>query len=116
MDAPKPTPLTSSQPQQSIQMDAVNPAAPVNSQQQQHKTHRLRGGGAARDCFLGMVECFLCFECCKVRLIIACPHPCCHPAAPPCLSPFRFNFHFFFVIFIFCPSTRRDQPLTKIPI
>ncbi|KAI0249035.1 hypothetical protein BJV78DRAFT_1378358 [Lactifluus subvellereus] len=68
----------------------MDPTAPVNSQQQQHKTHRLRGGGAARNCFLGMVECFICYECCKVRLIIACPHPCCHHPAPPSFNLFLF--------------------------
>ncbi|KAH9054649.1 hypothetical protein EDB87DRAFT_97488 [Lactarius vividus] len=58
-----------SQPQQAVQMNALNPAAPVNSQQQhEHKARRLRGGGAGRDCFIGLVECFICFECCKVRL------------------------------------------------
>ncbi|KAH9979895.1 hypothetical protein BGW80DRAFT_466030 [Lactifluus volemus] len=61
MDASKPT---SSQPQESIQMNA-SAAAPVNSKQH---AHRLRGGGAGRDCFLGLVEIFICFECCKVRL------------------------------------------------
>ncbi|KAI0295674.1 hypothetical protein B0F90DRAFT_1670027 [Multifurca ochricompacta] len=70
MEAHKPAQLTASQPQQSIQMNAMNPAAPVNSQQQQHVEHqhkarRLRGGGAARDCFIGLIECFICFECCK---------------------------------------------------
>ncbi|KAI9443550.1 hypothetical protein H4582DRAFT_1925613, partial [Lactarius indigo] len=49
-----------SQPQQAIQMDALNPAAPVNNKQQhhehQHKARRLRGGGAGRDCFIGLIE------------------------------------------------------------
>ncbi|KAI0269990.1 hypothetical protein BC834DRAFT_581893 [Gloeopeniophorella convolvens] len=70
MEAPKPAQLTAAQPQQSIQMNAMNPTAPVNTQQQhvehQHKAHRVRGGGAGRDCFLGLIECFICFECCKV--------------------------------------------------
>ncbi|KAN0135346.1 hypothetical protein V8E53_006911 [Lactarius tabidus] len=66
-----------SQPQQAVQMDAMNPATPVNSQQQ-HKAHRLRGGGAGRDCFIGLIECFICFECCKdccecCADIICCP-------------------------------------------
>ncbi|KZV93462.1 hypothetical protein EXIGLDRAFT_835648 [Exidia glandulosa HHB12029] len=29
---------------------------------------RIRGGGGGKDCFMGIVECFLCFECCKVKL------------------------------------------------
>ncbi|EIM85936.1 uncharacterized protein STEHIDRAFT_168968 [Stereum hirsutum FP-91666 SS1] len=73
MDAvSKPAPVAA-QPQAAIQMNAMNPAAPANSQQaehehhHQHKASRLRGGGAGRDCFLGLIECFLCFECCKVR-------------------------------------------------
>ncbi|KAI0000278.1 hypothetical protein BJV77DRAFT_973092 [Russula vinacea] len=60
---------TASQPSKSIQMDAMNPATAVSKQHEhQHKARRLRGGGAARDCFIGMIECFICFECCKVRL------------------------------------------------
>ncbi|KAI0040050.1 hypothetical protein FA95DRAFT_1612108 [Auriscalpium vulgare] len=81
MDAPKPALLTAAQPQAAMQMNPITPA-PVNSQQQahghEHKASRLRGGGAGRDCFLGLVECFLCFECCKgccecFADIICCP-------------------------------------------
>ncbi|KAF8262574.1 hypothetical protein EI94DRAFT_1743281 [Lactarius quietus] len=32
-----------------MRIDAMNPAAPTNSQ---HKAHRLRGGGAGRVCIL----------------------------------------------------------------
>ena len=32
---------------------------------QHHKASRLRGGGAAKDCFLGALGCFICFEGCK---------------------------------------------------
>ncbi|KAK7681515.1 hypothetical protein QCA50_015247 [Cerrena zonata] len=32
---------------------------------------RLRGGGAGKDCLLGALECFLCFECCKQTLFAA---------------------------------------------
>ncbi|KIY51563.1 hypothetical protein FISHEDRAFT_11153, partial [Fistulina hepatica ATCC 64428] len=43
-----------------------------------HKVSRLRGGGAAKDCFIGAVSCFLCFECCEgccdcVGDILCCP-------------------------------------------
>ncbi|KAG1818738.1 uncharacterized protein BJ212DRAFT_1347313 [Suillus subaureus] len=57
---------TTNQPQAAIQMSVVSPA-PVNNSQnhQEHHAKRLRGGGAAKDCFLGALECFLCFECCK---------------------------------------------------
>ncbi|RPD77720.1 hypothetical protein L226DRAFT_532494, partial [Lentinus tigrinus ALCF2SS1-7] len=71
MDAPKPAMTTSSQPQ-AVQMSVMNPPARESNQTQQECRHkrgfaeRLRGGGAAKDCFLGMIECFLCFECCKV--------------------------------------------------
>ncbi|TDL16230.1 hypothetical protein BD410DRAFT_844580 [Rickenella mellea] len=55
---------TDAQPQ-AVQMVAT--AAPANkSQQEVHEEHqqkamRLRGGGAGKDCFLGLVGCFLCF-------------------------------------------------------
>ncbi|KZT53946.1 hypothetical protein CALCODRAFT_485954 [Calocera cornea HHB12733] len=41
--------------------------APVEQKQEQKQSWvmRLRGGGAGRDCCMGLVECFLCFECCK---------------------------------------------------
>ncbi|KAH8995585.1 hypothetical protein EDB86DRAFT_3077648 [Lactarius hatsudake] len=39
-----------SQPQQAVQMNVLNPAAPVNGHQQHehNKARRLRGGGAGR--------------------------------------------------------------------
>ncbi|KAI0064114.1 hypothetical protein BV25DRAFT_1823656 [Artomyces pyxidatus] len=84
MDAAKPAQVHAAQPQGAVQMDVMNPAAPVNSQQQIHEqhAHRMRGGGAARDCFLGIVECFMCFECCKGLCecfadIICCPCEAC---------------------------------------
>ncbi|KAH9964759.1 hypothetical protein BJV74DRAFT_870274 [Russula compacta] len=84
----KPNQPTTAQPQKAIQMDALNPAAPVNSQQSehQHKARRIRGGGAGRDCFIGLIECFICFECCKdccecFADIICKPLPCHFTAA-----------------------------------
>ncbi|KAA1469700.1 hypothetical protein DENSPDRAFT_773991 [Dentipellis sp. KUC8613] len=64
MEAPKAAHVTAAQPQGAVQMNVMNPA-PVNSQQaaHEHKPQRLRGGGAGKDCFLGLVECFLCFGC-----------------------------------------------------
>ncbi|KAF8531262.1 hypothetical protein JB92DRAFT_2692598, partial [Gautieria morchelliformis] len=52
--------------------------AQLEAQQKTHKTMRLRGGGAGKDCLLGAIECFLCFECCKTCCeccadIICCP-------------------------------------------
>ncbi|KAI0720576.1 hypothetical protein C8T65DRAFT_633590 [Cerioporus squamosus] len=66
MDAPKPAMTTSSQPQ-AVQMNVMSP--PTRESNQTHQecrnkrgfAERLRGGGAAKDCFLGMIECFLCF-------------------------------------------------------
>ncbi|KAI0031936.1 hypothetical protein K488DRAFT_51028 [Vararia minispora EC-137] len=93
MEAPKPIIANSSQPQATLEMSTLlhlNPSPPIlivyldatNSapptQKHQHKAERVRGGGAGRDCFLGMIECFICFECCKgccecFADIICCP-------------------------------------------
>lgn len=66
----------------------MSPPSRNGTQQQEHqhgKASRLRGGGAAKvscrlrpsivgvahwrnlsqDCFIGAIECFICFECCK---------------------------------------------------
>ena len=47
--------------------DAMSPPQRAEQTQecQHHKAGRLRGGGAAKDCFLGAFECFICFEGCK---------------------------------------------------
>ncbi|KAI0917127.1 hypothetical protein AcW2_007344 [Taiwanofungus camphoratus] len=58
MEAPKPAMTT--QPQ-AVQMSLTNPPARAEHQHQQGKASRLRGGGAAKDCFLGAFECFICF-------------------------------------------------------
>ncbi|KAH9949856.1 hypothetical protein B0H21DRAFT_889493 [Amylocystis lapponica] len=65
---------------QAVQMSLTSPPARTNQTEHNHheKASRLRGGGAGRDCFLGLVECFLCFECCKdccecFADIICCP-------------------------------------------
>ncbi|KAH7915445.1 hypothetical protein BJ138DRAFT_1109659 [Hygrophoropsis aurantiaca] len=56
------TKTTTNQPQAAMQMSVVSPAPANNAQNhQEHKASRLRGGGAAKDCFLGALECFLCF-------------------------------------------------------
>ncbi|KAI0346036.1 hypothetical protein BDW22DRAFT_1353702 [Trametopsis cervina] len=79
MQAPKPAVTTTTQPQ-AMQMNAMNPPqrATVQHEHGDKKASRLRGGGAARDCFLGAFECFICFECCKdccecFADIICCP-------------------------------------------
>ncbi|KAF7299790.1 hypothetical protein HMN09_00985000 [Mycena chlorophos] len=46
--------------------------------QHKHKMSRLRGAGAGKDCFLGMIGCFLCCECfegcCEcIADIVCCP-------------------------------------------
>ncbi|KAJ7743690.1 hypothetical protein DFH07DRAFT_964020 [Mycena maculata] len=67
------TKATTSQPQ-ATEMNVMNVAnqtakdgACQHGQQceHQHKASRMRGGGAGKDCFLSMVECFFCLECCK---------------------------------------------------
>ncbi|KIJ17590.1 hypothetical protein PAXINDRAFT_72185 [Paxillus involutus ATCC 200175] len=56
---------TTNQPQAAMQMSVVNPTPGNNAQnhQEHHHAKRIRGGGAAKDCFLGALECFLCFGC-----------------------------------------------------
>ncbi|KAF6747837.1 hypothetical protein DFP72DRAFT_1174690 [Ephemerocybe angulata] len=84
---------TTAQPE-AIQMSANKPAdgsvskqidpatgEPASGEKHSHnplKAWRLRGGGAGKDCFLGLLGCFLCFECCEgccdcVADIICCP-------------------------------------------
>ncbi|KAI6016223.1 hypothetical protein EDC04DRAFT_2577640 [Pisolithus marmoratus] len=55
---------TTDQPQAAMQMSVMNPT-PANGTQnhEHHHAKRIRGGGVARDCFLGAVECFICFGC-----------------------------------------------------
>ncbi|KAI0770004.1 hypothetical protein C8Q74DRAFT_1218477 [Fomes fomentarius] len=95
MEAPKPAMTTSAQPQ-AVQMSMMNPPTRQSNQTQECQrkrglAERLRGGGAGRDCFLGLIECFICFgseltgifpavaaECCKdccecCADIICCP-------------------------------------------
>ncbi|TCD70852.1 hypothetical protein EIP91_001160 [Steccherinum ochraceum] len=80
MEAPKPVMTHSKQPE-AVQMSIVNPPARQPQQVKEPKkglVARLRGGGAAKDCFLGACECFLCFEVCKdccecFADIICCP-------------------------------------------
>ncbi|KZT44629.1 hypothetical protein SISSUDRAFT_1039182 [Sistotremastrum suecicum HHB10207 ss-3] len=43
-----------------------------------HKASHVRGGGAGKDCFMGLAECFICFETCRICCdcfadIICCP-------------------------------------------
>ncbi|KAF8177004.1 hypothetical protein BJ912DRAFT_986180 [Pholiota molesta] len=57
---------------------AQTPQQVHEQHQHQHKASRIRGGGAGKDCFLGMLGCFLCFECCEgccecAADIICCP-------------------------------------------
>ncbi|KZT11948.1 uncharacterized protein LAESUDRAFT_719894 [Laetiporus sulphureus 93-53] len=50
---------------QAVQMSMANLPTRSQTQECQHKANRLRGGGAAKDCFLSAVGCFICFEGCK---------------------------------------------------
>ncbi|KLO16777.1 hypothetical protein SCHPADRAFT_937638 [Schizopora paradoxa] len=70
---------TSEQPA-GIQMLATSAPAKASTQEQPQETRamRIRGGGAAKDCFLAALDCFICFESCKVCCecaadIICCP-------------------------------------------
>ncbi|KAF8142915.1 hypothetical protein K438DRAFT_1877168 [Mycena galopus ATCC 62051] len=79
-----------SQPQ-ATEMNVMNVATPASKDgstckhgqkcEHNHKQtwmSRLRGGGAGKDCFMGMIGCFLCCECCEgccdcFADIICCP-------------------------------------------
>ncbi|KAF9449118.1 hypothetical protein P691DRAFT_668094 [Macrolepiota fuliginosa MF-IS2] len=81
MPSPQPT---SAQPRASTEMSVMNTSVTQKCQEQEqqckHKNGvaRLRGGGAGKDCFLGMIGCFLCCECCEgccecIADIVCCP-------------------------------------------
>ncbi|KAF8965129.1 hypothetical protein BDZ97DRAFT_1813789 [Flammula alnicola] len=72
------------QPQAATEMKVMNVGEAAAQSPQQvhdhhhHKASRMRGGGAGKDCFLGLIGCFLCFECCEgccdcIGDIICCP-------------------------------------------
>ncbi|KAK7022145.1 hypothetical protein R3P38DRAFT_2959648 [Favolaschia claudopus] len=82
-----PAKATTSQPQ-ATEMNVMNVSKDGTSckhgQQCEHecankqKASRMRGGGAGKDCFMGMLGCFLCFECCEgccecIADIVCCP-------------------------------------------
>ncbi|KAK7048722.1 hypothetical protein R3P38DRAFT_1876223 [Favolaschia claudopus] len=95
-----PAKATTAQPQ-ATEMNVMNVSAPVakdgasckHGQQCEHecankqkKASRMRGGGAGKDCFMGILGCFLCFdpfiinplECCEgccecIADIVCCP-------------------------------------------
>ncbi|EJD45655.1 hypothetical protein AURDEDRAFT_165107 [Auricularia subglabra TFB-10046 SS5] len=74
----EPQTVNATQPQKAATMQVQPNLDQVTTQTVDGRAQRLRGGGAGRDCFLGIIECFLCFECCKgccecVADIICCP-------------------------------------------
>ncbi|KZP31616.1 hypothetical protein FIBSPDRAFT_849586 [Athelia psychrophila] len=79
MDAQSSTKPTTvqAQPQAATSMNSMK--APENHTECLNaKANRARGAGAGKDCLLGMIECFICFECCKgccecFADIICCP-------------------------------------------
>ncbi|KAF8349550.1 hypothetical protein F5887DRAFT_500585 [Amanita rubescens] len=82
MEAPMSAPAKASfnQPQAAVQMSVMNaPPAKIPQGECQHKkASRIRGGGAGKDCCLGLIGCFLCFECCEgccecAADIVCCP-------------------------------------------
>ncbi|KIM55244.1 hypothetical protein SCLCIDRAFT_135060 [Scleroderma citrinum Foug A] len=56
---------TINQPQAAMEMSVTSPVAANNAQNdhEHHHAKRIRGGGAAKDIFLGAIECFICFGC-----------------------------------------------------
>ncbi|PPQ73154.1 hypothetical protein CVT26_014820 [Gymnopilus dilepis] len=73
---------TIDQPRASTEMKVMNASAAPSKQhvecEHKHKASRIRGGGAGKDCFMGLIGCFLCFECCEgccdcIADIICCP-------------------------------------------
>ncbi|KAF8626006.1 hypothetical protein AX17_006729 [Amanita inopinata Kibby_2008] len=81
MSSSAPSKSNVTQPQAAMQM-TVTGAPPTNQSQQTECEHkratRLRGGGAGKDCFIGLIGCFLCFECCEgccecIGDIVCCP-------------------------------------------
>ncbi|OCH86866.1 hypothetical protein OBBRIDRAFT_737151, partial [Obba rivulosa] len=45
-------------------LGVMSPPQLANKQEHHHgKASRIRGGGAAKDCFIGAIECFVCFGC-----------------------------------------------------
>ncbi|KAL4261586.1 Cysteine-rich transmembrane CYSTM domain-containing protein [Pleurotus pulmonarius] len=70
LSVPSKAMTVNSQPQAKMSMDV--------SQDDRKEATRMRGGGAGKDCCLGMIGCFLCFECCEgccecVADIVCCP-------------------------------------------
>ncbi|KAJ7364917.1 hypothetical protein DFH08DRAFT_950460 [Mycena albidolilacea] len=88
MSAAPTTKATTSQPQ-ATEMNVMNVAAKPAAKdgvackqgeqcEHEHKASRMRGGGAGKDCLMGMLGCFLCFECCEgccecIADIVCCP-------------------------------------------
>ncbi|KAJ3732671.1 hypothetical protein DFJ43DRAFT_1154073 [Lentinula guzmanii] len=86
--APTKAPM-SAQPRAAQSMSVTNAPSIPSCQDVEHGTckhthgkgglvSRLRGGGAGKDCFLGIIGCFLCCECCEgccdcIGDIICCP-------------------------------------------
>ncbi|KAJ3793394.1 hypothetical protein GGU11DRAFT_799959 [Lentinula aff. detonsa] len=73
--APTKAPM-SAQPRAAQSMSVTNAPSIPSCQDVEHGTckhthgkgglvSRLRGGGAGKDCFLGIIGCFLCCECCE---------------------------------------------------
>ncbi|KIL66731.1 hypothetical protein M378DRAFT_160207 [Amanita muscaria Koide BX008] len=80
MDTPMSAPAKSTfeQPQAAVQMSPMGAPPSQGQQPERQKATRIRGGGAAKDCFIGLVGCFLCFECCEgccdcIGGILCCP-------------------------------------------
>jgi len=73
---------TSAQPAAAVQMKVMSGGETAKQSPQciagENRAARIRGGGAAKDCFVGLFACFVCFECCEgccecIADIICCP-------------------------------------------
>ncbi|TFL07724.1 hypothetical protein BDV98DRAFT_558366 [Pterulicium gracile] len=60
-----PKPVITAPPAPQMSMSTLEAGRAKPHQECLSKKERLRGGGAAKDCCLDAIGCFICFECCK---------------------------------------------------
>ncbi|KAF5377913.1 hypothetical protein D9615_006690 [Tricholomella constricta] len=61
----KTAPITTQPKADAVKMKTLSPQNETQEPCVHNQAQRLRGGGAAKDCFLGLFACFMCFECCE---------------------------------------------------
>ncbi|RDB14749.1 hypothetical protein Hypma_016388 [Hypsizygus marmoreus] len=80
----KTAPVSTQPKADSMKMSPLGRSTSTQSSQVHHEhAQRLRGGGAAKDCFLGLCACFICFECCE-GLCDCCANILCCPCEMCC--------------------------------